>query len=504
MEKGYLSLILHAHLPFVRHPEYEDFLEEKWLYEAITETYIPLLKVFDKLVEDGVDFRITMTMSPTLLSMLLDPLLIKRYVRHLEKLIGLSFREIKHNHHNPPFLAIAQMYNRNFEEILELFTGRYRSNLPQAFKRLQDLGKLEIITCAATHCFLPLQEIYRPAIRAQIKTAADHYEKIFGRRPRGIWLPECGFQPGDDRILMEEGIKFFITDSHGVLHASPLPKYGIFAPIYCESGVAAFGRDIESSRAVWSAEEGYPGHPDYREFYRGIEEIKYCRITGEVPLENKEPYVREWAVSRAAEHAGNFMFNREKQIEHLNGFLGIKPIVISPYDAELFGHWWYEGPEWINFLIRKIYYDQKTIKLLTPFEYLEMNPENQVSTPSLSSWGFKGYAEVWLEGSNAWIYRHLHKAAERMIELAKNYSGNTRALNQAARELMLLQSSDWAFIMKTGTCVPYAVKRTKDHLERFTRLYEQIKAGTVDEHFLSDIESKDNIFPDIDYRVYAS
>jgi 1,4-alpha-glucan branching enzyme len=291
--------------------------------------------------------------------------------------------------------------------------------------------------------------------------------------------------------------------------------------------VAAFGRDVESSKAVWSAKEGYPGDYNYREFYRDIgfdldydyirpylnpdgnriqTGIKYYRITGNVDLSNKEPYVQPWAMEKAAYHAGNFMFNREKQVEYLFDFLGRQPIIISPYDAELFGHWWFEGPEWMNYLARKIHFDQNTVKMITPSGYLDKYPKNQVVTPSLSSWGWKGYAEYWLEGSNDWVYRHLHKAAERMIELANtfnNVNGTTRrALNQAARELMLAESSDWAFIMKTGTCVSYAVNRFRDHLGRFTRLYEEIKAGHINENFLSDIESKDNLFPDIDYRVY--
>ena len=184
--------------------------------------------------------------------------------------------------------------------------------------------------------------------------------------------------------MKEEGIRYFMVDTHGILHGTPRPKYGVFAPVYCKSGVAAFGRDMESSKAVWSAVEGYPGDYNYREFYRDIgfdldydyirpyihvdgtrinTGIKYHRITGSVDLAFKQPYVRQWAMDKAAEHAGNFMFNREKQIEHLYGYLGKKPIIVSPYDAELFGHWWYEGPEWLNFLMRKIHYDQKTIKL---------------------------------------------------------------------------------------------------------------------------------------------
>jgi 1,4-alpha-glucan branching enzyme len=510
----------------VRHPEHDQFLEEDWLYEAITETYIPLINVFDGLVDDGIDFRITMSLTPTLISMLTDPLLQQRYVRHISKLIELAEKERERTKNDSQFGPIAQMYHEMFVKARELFEEKYGRNLVTAFRRFQDLGKLEIITCAATHAFLPLMENPR-AVRAQIMVAVEYHAKHLGRAPKGIWLPECGYYEGLDEILQEAGIRYFFTDSHGIYHSTPRPKYGVYAPIYCRSGVAAFGRDIESSKQVWSSIEGYPGDYNYRDFYRDVGfdlpydyvkpylhpdgvrvnlGIKYYRITGS--SNHKEPYVRQWALERAATHAGNFLFNREKQVEWLAGmFQDRKPIIVAPYDAELFGHWWFEGPDWINFLIRKIVYDQKTVRLITPLEYLGENPRIQVATPSRSSWGYKGYAEVWLDGSNDWIYRHLHKAAERMIKLAQTFPRAEgllrRALNQAARELLLAQSSDWAFIMKSGSHVEYAVRRTKEHVLRFTKLYYDIKGNHVDEGWLADIEYKDNVFPDIDYHVYA-
>jgi len=203
------------------------------------------------------------------------------------------------------------------------------------------------------------------------------------------------------------------------------------------------------------------------------------------------------------------MFNREKQIEHLAGQMGDrKPIIVAPYDAELFGHWWYEGPQWIDLLVRKISYDQDTIALTTPGEYLKKYKKYQVLTPSFSSWGWKGYCEVWLEGSNDWLYRHLHKMTERMVELAgthKNAKGLLRrALNQMARELLLAQSSDWAFIMKTGSHVTYAVERMRGHTEHFNELYEDVKNNNLEEEYIKGLEDKVNIFPDIDYSIYGS
>ena len=524
MHKGYLTIVLHGHLPFVRHPEHEDFLEEDWLYEAITETYIPLILIFERLLDEKVDFRLTLTLSPTLISMLCDPLLQERYLKHINKLIELAHREVERTSWQADFHNLALMYFNQFSKARDTFS-RYNRNLVTAFKNFQDAGKVEIITCAATHGFLPLMDICRESVRAQVKVAASHYESVFGRRPRGIWLPECGYHPGHDEILKEAGLRFFFADAHAVLHGTPRPKYGVFAPIYCKSGVACFARDLESSKQVWSSIEGYPGDYLYREFYRDIgfdleydyirpyihpdgvrinTGMKYYRITG--TTHHKEPYNPHLAREKAAEHAGNFMFNRQKQVNYLSGFMQKNPVIVSPYDAELFGHWWYEGPMWLDFLIRKIAFNQDEIRLINPSEYLAENPRNQVITPSLSSWGWKGYSEMWLQGSNDWIYRHLHAASGRMTELAKSFTDSNgllqRALNQALRELLLAQGSDWAFIMATGTHTSYALKRTKDHLLRFTRLYEDIKSNNIDPEWLADIEYKDNIFPDIDYKVH--
>ncbi|MGD0650713.1 MAG: 1,4-alpha-glucan branching protein domain-containing protein [Verrucomicrobiia bacterium] len=526
MPQGYVALMLHAHLPFVRHPEYEDFLEEDWLYEAITETYIPMIKVMEGLVRDNVDFRLTMSLTPPLCSMLLDPLLQERYIKHISKLIELTEKEIERTKWDHAFHELAWFYHNRFQEARATFCDGYGRNLVGAFRKFQEMGKLEIITCGATHGFLPLMQEHPESIRAQIMVARDHYRQCFGQDPKGMWLPECAYVPGVEEFLHEAEIRWFIMDTHGIMFGHPRPRFGIYAPVFTPAGVAAFGRDVESSKQVWSSEEGYPGDYEYRDFYRDVgfdlefdyikpyihpdgircfTGVKYFRITGKTP--HKEPYNRHWAMEKAASHAGNFVFNREKQIEHLFGVLKREPLIISPYDAELYGHWWFEGPEFLNFFMRKVAFDQNVFKLTTPTEYLRMFPTQQIIQPSASSWGNKGYWEVWLEGSNAWIYPHLHVAAERMTELARNYKHGDhltqRALKQAARELLLAQSSDWAFIMKTGTAVPYAVKRTKDHILRFTRLYEQIKSGHIDEPWLSSIEWRDNIFPDVNYHYYA-
>ena len=528
MPLGYLSLVLHAHLPFVRHPEYEDFLEEDWLYEAITETYIPLLEVFEGLQRAGVDWRLTMSVTPTLAAMLADPLLQYRYIRHLDNLIALAGKEVERTRWSQEFQPLARMYHERFSLCRDVFVKKYHNNLLNGFRRFFETGQLELITCGATHGFLPLMKVNENACRAQIEIGAREFERHFGKRPQGIWLAECGYIEGVDKLLRDAGIRYFFVDTHGVLFAEPRPRFGVYAPILCpQSRVAALARDTESSKQVWSAIEGYPGDYSYRDFYRdvgfdldyeylkphlhqsGIRSllgIKYFRITGRT--DNKQPYDPRAAQEKAAEHAGNFMFNREKQVEWLSGSMDGRPaLIVAPYDAELFGHWWFEGPNWINYLMRKMHFDQHTIKAITVPEYLDRHPHLQLAQPTLSSWGYKGYCEVWLEGSNDWIYQHLHEGADRMVELARNNPDPLplarRALNQAARELLLAQSSDWAFILKTGTMVEYANERTRVHVNNFNHLYEQLKSNQIDDAWLAEIERRHNLFPTIDYRVYA-
>jgi 1,4-alpha-glucan branching enzyme len=504
--KGYLAIVLHAHLPFVRHPESDYMMEENWLYEALTETYLPLLAFFSNLEQDRVPYRLTMSLTPTLCSMLSDSLLQERYIKYLTRLITLAEKELDRTKDNLELNNTAEMYLERFNRSMSLFRD----------------------TCGgATHGYLPNMQMNPNAVRAQIVTAVNSYRKFMDQDPKGIWLPECGYYPGLEKFLHEVNIRYFFTETHGILFAEPRPECGVFAPVYCnDAPVAAFGRDIESSRSVWSADEGYPGHPSYRDFYRDIgfdldmdyispyidpigirinTGIKYHRITGKDV--EKEFYIRSEALKTAMEHAGNFMFNREKQAEYLYSMMERPPIITAPYDAELFGHWWFEGPEWLNFLIRKIAFEQNNIQLITPSDYLEMFPENQISSPSFSSWGEGGYSEVWLNKNNEWIYRHLHRMEERMVELANTYPDSDgllkRALNQMARELMLAESSDWAFIMKTGTMVQYAVRRTKEHVANFLRLYEDVKQNRINQNFVSLLESHNNIFPEIDYKVYA-
>ncbi len=523
--KGYVSFVLHAHLPFVHHPESDDYLEEEWLFEAISETYIPLLTNFKKLEEEKVDFRITMSITPPLLSMLDSKLLQKKYINYLKKHIELCKKETIRTKYDEKLNKLSYYYLNRYSNDLHIFKDVYNCNLINGFKYFQDIGVLEIITCGATHGYFPILYINENTVRAQIAVGVQTYEKYFGRKPRGIWLPECGYVPEADKYLREFGIEYIITETHGILYANPTPIYGTFAPIVSPSNVIAFGRDLESSRQVWSSINGYPGDYNYREFYKDIgyeadyeyikpyiahngarvpTGIKYHRITGNTDY--KDYYNPEWAMDSVYKQAGHFFDCRQKQITDLAPNMENPPIILCPYDAELYGHWWYEGPDWLYVLFKKIYYDKCNFALITPSEYIDKYPNMQVSTPCRSSWGANGYSEVWLNQTNDYIHRHLHVAGDRMVELSHLYPNakglTKKALNQCARELLLAQSSDWLFIITNGTMVDYAKKRVKDHIGRFTKLYNSIKNNEIDEEFLKDIQKKDNIFPDIDYMIY--
>jgi len=526
-------LVLHAHLPYVRHPEQARFLEEDWLFEAITETYIPILMMLENVSRHGIRHVMTLSFSPPLTEMLSDQMLISRYLGHLDRLISVAEYEVTARQGTPLFES-AVMYRDQFRHCRTLVRDVWSGNILNAFRRLDEQGVIELMTCAGTHPVLPLVS-EESNIRAHLELSQRNFHKHFGRAARGLWMPECAYreetrdQPALDTHFAEKGFGYTFIETHGIMYGDPRPAYGVYRPVYGPGGTAFFGRDIETSHQVWSRDQGYPGDPLYREFYRdlgydgdfavvknalhddGVRRnigIKYFRITsGKIDLGAKEPYTPGPAKEKAAEHAGNFMFNRQKQAEYLTGVLGIAPLIVAMYDAELFGHWWFEGPMFLEYLFLKMHYDQENMKPITPSLYLDQNPEQQILKPATSTWGAGGYFDTWVNGETDWIYRHIHTAERRMKELAErfpNAEGVTRrALNQAGRELVLMQSSDWPFLITTGTATPYAVRRLKEHIHNFTRLYTESLSGRVDEKNLAWLEEKDHIFAEeMDYRIF--
>jgi len=527
MPKGYLLLVLHAHLPYVRHPEFDRFLEERWFFEAVTETYIPLIKFLDRLRSEGAPFKLTLSVSPPLANMLEDPLLRDRCVRHLDLSIALAERECERTKHWPDVNFLAWMYRRLFEEARQTFVDRCGTRLVSAFREFADSGHLELITCAGTHGYLPLLCSEPATVRAQVLTAVQEHQRIFGQAPKGMWVPECAFYPGLDNLLAEAGIRYFFVDSHGIDHAEPRPLFGVSAPLYCPSGVAAFGRHPMTSKLVWSKSVGYPADYNYREYYRDIgfdldqhylepfqyakgirthTGIKYHRITGST--EHKHLYHPDWAAETAERHARDFVYRCRDHAVRAAAGMPCPAVIVSPYDAELFGHWWFEGPQWIYHVLRELSHGGDLVAG-TPGEYLAAHPIHQKATPAASSWGRNGYNEHWVNPKTDWMWRPLHEAASRMRQTVQRYatppegSLEDRALRQAGRELMLAQSSDWPFIITNGTTEEYARRRFHDHVNRFHDILNGLDHQHLDPARLTALEYMDAIFPRLDYRLFA-
>ena len=373
---------------------------------------------------------------------------------------------------------------------------------------------------------MPLISHNQKCVEAQIEMGIHKFSEVFNHDPKGIWLPECAYYSGLDAILKHYRIKYFITENTAVTKAENKPVYGTYAPILTPSGVFAFPRDFESSHQVWSNVLGYPSNINYREFYRDIAYelpidyirpyihsqgiridtgFKYYKITGNT--EDKQYYEREEAEVTAKTHAKHFSTAKNAQVSVAEARMKRSPIITCPYDTELFGHWWFEGPDFLYEFIKCSSVDNVNYSLISPGDYIQQKLKIQKNNINPSSWGANGDYSVWLNPSNDWIYRKVHHCEKKMLKLAAQYVAPTetqeRALNQAARELMLAEASDWAFIINNKTSVKYAENRLNSHVQRFNELYDQLKKDSINLEELNKIEQMDNIFKNVSYKLYA-
>jgi 1,4-alpha-glucan branching enzyme len=524
MENGYLALVLNAHMPFVRRPEYPRFLEERWLFEAISETYLPLLRMFRSLEADGVSFHLSLSISPTLASMLSDKILGDKYIAYLDAQLALAAAEEERIGGDPAFGPLARMYKNLYRADKDDFVELYGRDILAAFDYYYKKGRVELLTSAATHAFLPLFRDSPESIVAQVETAIVTHRNAFGKHPAGFWLPQLGWYPGVAEVLRAYNVQYTVVTTKGAIFGDPTPERGSFAPVECPAGLLAFVRDAEAANAVLSESSGYPSDPVYRDFYRdigfdlpanylqghleGSEEriftgFKYWAVTGRT--NNKVPYNPLSAQAKAAQHAAQFLADRSKEAENAAKLMDRPPLMVCPFDAELFGHWWFEGPAFLEALFR-LTASSSGLGMITLGDYARCYPQNQISTPEFSSWGDGGFAEVWLDGSNDWIYRHISKAIERMSELAERFPDESglreRILNQAAREVLISMCSDWALLMRSGKSSAFGRKQIEEAISNFSRIYDMLCSNTVSTEWLTKLEKRDNLFPDINYRMY--
>jgi len=524
MGGGYLALVLNAHMPFVRRPEYPRYLEERWFFEALSETYLPLLAMFRRLEAESIPFRLTLAVSPSLAAMLGDSVLGERYLRYLDGQLALAEAEEARTKGDKDFAPLARMYADLYRRDRADYEIEYGRDILGAFDFYYKKGRIEIITSGATHAFLPCFRDMPEAIAAQVETAIVAHRKAFAKHPSGFWLPQLGWYPGLGEVLKSYNLQYTVITTRGALLGEPTPRFGSFAPIESPGGFSVFVRDAGATRAVWSESEGYPADPEYRDFYRDIgfdlpidylsplldeaqyriyTGFKYWAVTGRTT--EKRPYDPLAAAIKATQHAAEFLADRRSSASRAAPLMDRPPIMVCPFDAELFGHWWFEGPLFLEALFREAAASED-LKLVSLGDYLKLHPSSELSEPEFSSWGDGGYAEVWLDGSNDWLYRHARKAVDRMSELAERFPDESglreRILNQAAREVLLAMCSDWALLMRAGRSSSFARAQIEDAIGNFGRIYDMLCSNTVGTEWITRLEKRNNIFPSINYRMF--
>jgi 1,4-alpha-glucan branching enzyme len=469
-----LIFILHAHLPYVR-PTGAEILEERWLYEAVTETYVPLLWALERLAAYGIRPRLTLSLSAPLLSMLGDPELMARCRGHVARMGDLAVREAERLS-GTELEPAARFHRERFASVLAELDRR-GDDLLTPFGELAQAGTIELITAAGTHPILPLLASDRMR-QLHLDLALQEFEGRFGYRPKGLWLPESAYHPGLDHLLAAAGIDWSFVETGAVRAAYP-PVGG--PVLRTPGGVALFGRDPFATRQVWDAQGGYPGHPNYREFYRDqgydlpLERLrpylvegrvrsdtglKFYRVTGEGPGVHgkKAPYQPAWAIAQVKEHARHF-------VESLRGRPG--PIV-APFDAELFGHWWFEGPAWIEEVFRLIG-TEGGVRSASPSDWLAEGWAPPPAQVPASTWGSEGDFSVWVGPANDRLWPQLHAAESRFLDAVSLHGGPLTGpeLETAGRALLLAQASDLPFILSGGTATQWAEREFRHHLGRF-------------------------------------
>ncbi len=565
MYSGNFVLILHTHLPWVLHHGHSPHGVD-WLNEAVAECYIPLLNVFNKLLDEGIKPNVTLDISPVLCEQLEHPDFKKEFIKYCDKMIEasrrdrLNFTDWGYDAHH---IWLTTFWEEWFIEKKNDYLNKYDSSIIKALKELQDKEAIEIMTCGATHGYLPLLG-FDKSVNLQIKAAVENYKKHFGRAPRGCWLPECAYRPsydwcsylpiepfhskhlrtGVEQILAAHGIEYFVTDEDLINRISPLGIYNeydkkdfvsIQSPDYyygsgnfdksplriynvsssdkTEYGTAAvFTRHHDISMQVWSGEVGYPGEPDYLDFHKKHikSNLRYWRVTNnKADMMYKTLYHPDWTKDKIDKQSMHFIHHIENSSNYFHHLTGKLSTVCTPFDTELFGHWWFEGPEFIYYVLRGLHHSPY-INAVKASEQLDTIKPKEVVTLPEGSWGVNNHHDVWTNEGNKWTWEAIYNDELRLSNLLKKYpleklrKSQKRIALQALKELMLLHSSDWQFLIYTKSAQDYAEQRFTFHHSDFNKLcdmIEKFERGTAirgaDLKFIEETERRNSIFPEL-------
>lgn len=567
--QGRFALVLHSHIPFVlRHGRWPHGTD--WICEAAAESYLPILAMLGRLERDHIPSRLTLTMSPVLCEQLADP----DFTNEFEVWAKARREQLARDARTDGQRAsLAGKWSIWIEEMLQLF-HQIDGNIPAAYRALEDRGRIEVATCAATHGYLPLLS-RDESINLQLQTAVHTHEKHFGKRPRGIWLPECAYRPryewtppigrdagkvravrpGIEEQLSAFGLHYFVADAHMVHAGDPLsiyrnyysslaslrgfeerfpqyPKTRTPFEIYdvksrgSEALSAALIREPRTSLQIWSREEGYPGDRVYLDFHKRdvANGVRYHRVSGPgVPDAQKEYYDPDAAATRAEEHSRHFVWLVGEALQsRSNASGGREPggIVCSPFDTELFGHWWFEGPLFLEHVFRNL--ARTEIAAVSGADALDLSPKRESVQLLEGSWGEGGDHRAWLNKDTEWTWDRLYDAESDVVATMKEWKRNAsavpdetrqfleRAVRQALRELLLLQSSDWQFLITTRAARDYAERRFATHYVELKRLLDLARRGLAthtiaaeDTDFIQIMERRDRAFMNLDIQHFA-
>lgn len=566
MPVGAFTFVLHSHLPYVRRAGRWPHGEE-WIHEATSETYLPLLDGLFDLKQRGLPVRLTIGLTPVLVEQLADPLVIDNLEAFMtDRRDRAEADVIRFERAGEPVRAeTARWYRNRYNHLLRLLTDDYGRSIIGAFHQLQDDGVIEIATSAATHAYLPLME-RDSTIWAQVQVGVDAYKRHFGRAPSSFWLPEMAYRPafrrdapggsyvkpGLEWFLGEHGLEVFFVETHtlegGTLSGKPagdaigpygaVPKrYVVPPPAYRPpthrttylpywvgeppgesnpgggDGVAVIGRNQRTGMQVWAASSGYPGDFLYREFHKrdGVSGLHYWRVSGAgVDLGAKQLWSPEAGFRQAQVHEAHFAALVEELLQAFHAEHHQYGIIAAAYDTELFGHWWFEGVAWLTGVLQRLAENDR-VELAAAGQFVENRPPHETLVLPESSWGQGGTHFVWDNADNRWMWPVIHQAALQMEALVAQHAGadgDLRAvLNQAGRELLLLESSDWPFLITTGQAREYAIDRFQSHVDRFQRL--AALAGQTEEigrarALAEEYWELDKVFPDLRFEVFAA
>ncbi len=546
-------LALHSHLPYVlnhgRWPHGSD-----WLCEAALDTYLPLLERLEELAAEGTPTPLTIGFTPVLANQLASP----AFAREMEtfftqRLAACDEAPAALRASGDAALVPLVDYWRSRLTRLRALFRRIDANLVSAFRRLQEQGRLEIMGSAATHGYLPLLG-RDESIRLQLAVGQQEHRRLFGVAPVGCWLPECAYRPrgkwrgkkvrrGIEQHLADAGFRYFFTDAHLARAGSPLGAYGEIplgaerfdaerhdpgSPLPAEgrpraarspyrayrvSGrgvrppVAALVRDPRSSMQIWSRHQGYPGDEWYLEFHkiRWPGGLKLWRVTGAtVDLGGKRAYEPPIAHERATGHASHFA-HLLQSLALQQADRGGDGVIVAPFDTELFGHWWFEGADFLAATYRALRGSGTAgegVRAVTASQHLDAHPASAALQLAEGSWGANGDHTMWLNERTAWTWDRLWPLEDAFWDVAPAALASAAArpvLAQAARELLLAQASDWQFIISTGAVVDYAERRFTLHCDDAERLIKALSGGDLGGggRLAEELARRDDLFPDV-------